>query len=88
MDGAAEYGSSNMLVKSALLERVCTFLGAMLASEPPSISSAFRRPRFGLHSGSKARKAKSSSGGMPSRSTRESSVIGRLVRYELGLFCR
>ena len=69
-----------MLVKSALDDRVCCFLLAALASASASMSSAFRRPRLGLHSGSKARTARSSSGGMPSRSTRESKLVGRSVK--------
>jgi len=77
--GAAEYDSSNILVKSVLLERVCSFLLAVAASASASMSSAFRRPRLGRHSGRRARRARSSSGGMLSRSIRLSSGAGRSV---------
>ena len=56
-----------MLAKSALLERVFCLLFADSASASISTSSAFRRPRLGLYAGSRARIARSSSGGMPSR---------------------
>ena len=88
--GAAENWSSNMLENSALLERVCCFLLAALASDSASMSSAFRRPRFGLHSGSSARIARSSSAGIVSRTVvaKDSSDVGLSVMYSLVLPCK
>lgn len=63
--GCVPYCSSKLLNKSALAERRnCVLLFAVFSL---SASSAFRRPRFGRHSGSSARRARSSSGGTPSR---------------------
>lgn len=76
--GFAAYCSSKVLKISALAERNWVLLLALLSV---SASSAFRRPRLGLHSGSRARSARSSSGGTPSRmlSARESVVTGLSV---------
>ena len=85
--GAAEYWSSNILGNSALLARTFCFLLEASISISASMSSAFRRPRFGLHSGKSARIARSSSTGMVSRAVlaKESLELGRSVMYSLGL---
>lgn len=63
--GCVAYCSSKLLNKSALAERRNWVL--LFAVFSVSASSAFRRPRLGRHSGSRARRARSSSGGTPSR---------------------
>ncbi len=76
--GCVPYCSSK-LKKLGLAERRNWDL--LLALFSLSASSAFRRPRLGRHSGSKARSARSSSGGTPSRtlSTRDTFDPGRSV---------
>lgn len=65
LDGWAEYCSSKVPKNSALAERRNWLF--LLGVPSDSLSSAFRRPRLGRHSGSSARRARSSSGGTPSR---------------------
>lgn len=76
--GCEEYCSSK-LKKLGLAERRNWIL--LLALLSFSVSSAFRRPRLGRHSGSRARSARSSSGCTPSRkdSAKGSVEAGRSV---------
>lgn len=70
MFGSALNDSSKERKSSALLERSCMArLLALLASSssPRLVPSAFRRPRLGRYSGRSPRRARSSSGGTPSR---------------------